>query len=507
MSNIGKLFKQSSNYFLGQILLMAASFASFPLYTRLLSVSDYGIFSLTITTVALIVAFSKLGIQNSLVRFYSNHKSNNSKRSISQLYSTIFFSILFIGGLSSLLFFLTLKFINNRIIEENSKIILSLASILIVFYCVTQIFNEFFRVEQKPKINILFNISSKYGSIFFSVVFYLYLGRVLYNMVLGIVIWEGILFIFVCYIFLRLRNIYLTSFSWKLFKDCLKYGFPLIGSELSFLILQFGDRYLIQYYMGSNSLGIYSAGYSMATYAAELLTLPVKTAIMPIYMNVYFNQGEEELKYFLGKSFKYFFLIAIPVTFGFNVVSSDLILLLASKKYLQSTIVIPYIITGLVIYGTWCFFGAGLFIHKKTYKIMVLMVTSCILNIGLNFILIPRYGIIGAAIATLFAYIYYIILLIIFSFRKIQFKIYYKNILKYLICGIVMYAVISNIFISNQLIEMFTKIIVGTIIYSSLVIMIDKEIKHNLLRIIKIVKSRNDNLKCFFKNEIGRILN
>lgn len=485
MSNVSKFFKHSSTYLVGQILLMVASFVSFPLYTRLLSVGDYGLLGLVSLTITLIAAFSKLGLQHSIVRFYSDFDTDSKTQSISKFYSTFFVSIIFFGGLSSLFFFLTLKLMGNSLIEENLRKLLGLSSILILFYCSSQTYNQMFRAEQKPKAYILLGISSRYGSLLFSILFYFYLYRNLYGIILGTVVWEGIVFIFVSYMLINMRNIHFRYYSSTLLKESLKYGFPLIGSELSFLILQFGDRYLIQYYLGPVSLGLYSAGYSIATFGAELLTLPVRDAIFPIYMNIYSKEGEEETKIFLGKSLRYFSLIAIPIFFGLTAVSSDLIVLLASNKYMQSGIVVPYIIAGLIIYGTWSFFGAGLFVKKNTIRILMLIVISCCINIALNIILIPKFGIIGAALATLIAYTVYILMLIIYSFRKFRFRIDYQRIFLYLALSVVMYIVITEINIVNLWIRLSTKIIVGVMLYLFLVLVFDRETKNKFLEIVR----------------------
>lgn len=485
MSDIKKLFKHSSNYFLGQILLMMAGFISFPLYTRILSIRDYGYLGLITTTIMLIVVVSKLGLQHSIVRFYSDFASYKNEKLTTKFYSTYYISIIFFGGLASFVFFLTIKIIPKNLIEDNLKKLFELTSILVLFTCSLQILSQIFRAEQRPNAYNLLNILSRYGNIFFNVIFFICFGRILYSFVLGSVIWQGVLFSLLSFFLFKTYKIHIKNFSSKLFKDSLKYGIPLIGVELSHLILNSGDRYIIQYYLGPVSLGIYSAGYAIATYAAELIILPIRDAVFPIYMDIYANKGEKETKIFLGKSLKYFSMVAIPMIFGFIAVSSDLIILLASKKYIQSYVVAPYVLTGMIIYGTWSFFGAGLFINKNTIKILVFIIIACCLNIIINIILIPKFGIIGAAIATLIAYSFYIFMLIIFSFRKFEFQIEYKNIFLYFISSIVMFVAIFKIDFNNSLINLTIKIIIGVAIYFLGVSLFDREIRNKFFKVIK----------------------
>ncbi len=77
MSEIKKLFSQSSHYLVGQALLMGIGFISFPILTRIFSVSDYGILGLITSTVAIIGAIVKLGFPPSIVRYFNDYKTAN----------------------------------------------------------------------------------------------------------------------------------------------------------------------------------------------------------------------------------------------------------------------------------------------------------------------------------------------------------------------------------------------------------------------------------------------
>ena len=476
---------------------MIAGLVSFPIYTRLLSVSDYGRLGLVMTTVLLVVALGKLGIQHSVVRYYSDFSSEAEVQSRSTFYSTFFLSIIVIGGLLCFLFFLTLRFAGDWLMEENLKHILLLTSILIFFNCYSQTINQVFRAEQKPVAYNLLALSSRYGHILFGTIFFILFGRVLYSFFGGVVFMESILFVVLSYMFLRTRAIGLRYYSFSLLKNSLKYGLPLIGVELSHLILSFGDRYIIQYYLGATSLGIYSAGYGLATYGAEFVTLPVRDAIIPIYMDIYAKRGDKETRVFLGKALRYFSVLAIPVIFGFTAISSELIVLLASSKYAQSYMVVPYVIGGIILYGTWPFFGAGILLHKRTSIMTGLVIISSMLNIILNFVLVPRINIIGAAIATLISYAFYIGMLIIFSFKRFKFRIDYGRICLYSVLSYFMYLGVREISLKNLWINLAIKIITGVLIYLVLVVIFDKEIRLDGARIIG--KYRN-------KEKLGEIV-
>jgi O-antigen/teichoic acid export membrane protein len=147
--------------------------------------------------------------------------------------------------------------------------------------------------------------------------------------------------------------------------------------------------------------------------------------------------------------------------------------------------VIPYVIAGIILYGTWPFFGAGLLIDKKPSIMTGLVIISALANVVLNIVLVPRINIIGAAIATLVAYAFYIFLLIIFSFKRLKFEIDYKHIFLYLSLSFFMYLIVKEIRVGNLWLNLCTKIMVGGTVYSILILIFDKEIKFEFIRILR----------------------
>ena len=126
MSEIKTLLNQSSHYFAGHVAIMAVGFISFPILTRIFSVSDYGILGLITTTLLIAIAISKLGYPGFIVQCYAEFKAKNE---IKRFYSTVFISALGIAGSFALVFYIALQFIPNRILDKSAVSILSLIHI------------------------------------------------------------------------------------------------------------------------------------------------------------------------------------------------------------------------------------------------------------------------------------------------------------------------------------------------------------------------------------------
>jgi O-antigen/teichoic acid export membrane protein len=286
---------------------------------------------------------------------------------------------------------------------------------------------------------------------------------------------------FLVYKLIDRQKINLRGFSGGIFNESIKFGLPLVWAELGHLLLNYADRYMIQLYLGSVSLGLYTAGYNLATHVTEVIISPVAYAHTPIYMNILVNRGEKETKEFLTKVFTYFLLVMIPLVFGFMAIGKDLISVLASRKYEEVYTILGYVVVGQSIYACSLILNDGLLIRKKTYILRNVIIIACFVNVGINIILIPRYGILGAAQATLISNIFHTIVVTYYAFKEFRFRIEFSRIGLYLALSGLMYITIKNIRLGSDLLSLIGKIGVGITVYSFLVLLFDKEIKRKFI--------------------------
>jgi O-antigen/teichoic acid export membrane protein len=168
LSEIRALFKQSSHYFAGHVAIMAVGFISFPILTRIFSVSDYGILGLITTTLFIAIAIAKLGYPGFIVQCYAEYKAKNE---INRFYSTIFISILGIAGSLAIVFCFVSQFIPSRILDKSAVSMTPIVAILIFTSCPIDILISFLRAEQRTKFYNLIMIIRRYGSLGLSIFF------------------------------------------------------------------------------------------------------------------------------------------------------------------------------------------------------------------------------------------------------------------------------------------------------------------------------------------------
>jgi O-antigen/teichoic acid export membrane protein len=464
---------------------MAAGFISFPILTRIFSVSDYGMLNLINTTVFIVIAILKFGFPSAIVQFYAQFHAG--KRS-DNFFLTIFLSSIGIAAAGVILFIFVLQVFRNKFQFIDSTSIIYIISILIFISCVIDSLTSFLRAEQKTRFYNLLAVLRRYGALALGIFLSVYLVKGINGFFVGHIVAGGITLLLLMYSYRSSIKVSVKGFSPDILKSSILFGLPLIWAELGHLILNFADRYLIQMYLGSTPLGIYTAGYNLATHVSEAIIYPVNYAMTPIYMSILVHKGVEETQLFFVKLFRYFLLVMIPAVFGIIAIGKNLIAFLASAKYLESYSILSYVIIGQSVYACSLILNTGLFINKKTSIVAKVILIACVVNIGLNLVLIPKLGIVGAGQATLYSNIFYTVVIVYYSFKEFRFRIDYPKIILYLCASAVMFLIIRGIDLGGHGITLISQILVGIIVYASLITVLDKDIKRNLLNFARGLK-------------------
>lgn len=481
MSEIKTLMHQSSHFFAGQILIMAAGFISFPILTRIFSLGDYGILGIITTTVLIATAVAKLGLPGWIVQFYAEFKLN---KRLDSFQSTILISSVGCAATVAILFYVLGHLFRSKIFEKNIVNLIPIVSMIIFTSCTSDILTSFLRAEQRTKLYNLVAIIRRYGALTLGILLALFIVKGLYGFYFGQVLTGIVVLSFLIFISAKRQKISVRNFSTGVFRDSIRFGLPMVGGEMGHLILNYADRYLVQLYLGSISLGLYIAGYNLSTYVTEMFMYPINYAMTPIYMNILVKKGEEETRKFFTRAFRYFLMIMVAVVFGFIAIGKDLISILASSKYLEAYSVLPYVVIGQSIYACSIILNNGLFIKKKTHVVMYVISVAGLLNIGLNIILIPRFGILGAAQATLISNTFYTVVITYFAFKEFKFEIDYPHILLYVFVAAVMYLVIGLIDRGSPFGNLVTKIPVGVVFYVMGILVLDTDVRGAIVRLI-----------------------
>lgn len=471
-----RLVVHTSNYGIGSLAVTMASFISFPIFTRVFTVDEYGILNFISASLMLLVGIAKLGVQHSIVRFYAEIKAGRRDVTVPQFYATVVFGMTGVSLLISIGWALATQVI-PEVWWNDSRVaaLLLLTAVLVAVRTTDSGLLNILRAQERSGLFSAYTVVKKYAGLGLILLALFFVSKDLWGFYLATIIAEiGSVVALIAILFRGVRY-GPRDFCPGLFRSMLVFGIPMIGYELAGTALAISDRYLIQGLLGSGELGIYAAGYNFCEYVQLILVAAVGQAIMPMYVRTWEERGPAETARFIESSLHYYLLLGLPVIAGLSVVGEDLLVLLASEKFRASAQVIPYIIAGLVLDGMIVMVGAGLYIHKRTVVLAVLVVVCTAVNVGLNLLLIPAFGIVGAAVATLIAYLVLITSIYVVATRHLPLAFPLASLAKFGAMASVMYLVVAQIHLEDGVLNLIAKIGSGGMLYGLLVVLLDRQ--------------------------------
>ena len=404
MTERPSLLSDIGNYLTGRIVLVFLGFATFPLMTRMLTVSQYGVLSLTLRIVLLLTVLSKCGLQYSAARFYDGSVSSGAKSSQQRFYSTLTLGPLLTAAAVIAVYLPILLVIRGYLADPVLYTCLLVSPVLVLLRTLQSLLLGMLRNEGRSKLHSILEVTSKALTLcaLFALVA---LGwRSAAGILAATAASEGAIVVVQLSTLLRRHLLLPRALDWTLIQQSLAFGAPLIVYELSSVVLDSGDRFLVRHYLGDTSLGYYSAAYNISGYLQDTVMTPLNLAIFPIYMRLWNEDGREATQRFLSHALSWFMVVAIAIIALTLLCSQDMIILLASNRFIEARRLLPILVPSLMLYATHIFLNVGLILQKRTVLMSIMVGATALVNLLLNVVMIPNIGLTGAAWATLASY-------------------------------------------------------------------------------------------------------
>jgi O-antigen/teichoic acid export membrane protein len=254
-------------------------------------------------------------------------------------------------------------------------------------------------------------------------------------------------------------------------------------------VCDINDRYVIGFFLGAGKVGIYSAAYGIGTIPLALSRYLVYVLGPTIY-NLYDNGKVDRVKMYLTYAWKYLAMLLIPAAFGLSILSKPLLQVMTTSNFVSDGIyIIPLVVVGIVFWSMEQIFGISIYIFKRRKIFVIAFIIGAGINFILNIILVPIYGLVAAAVTTLIAYAL-ILIIVGYSSRKLfRFDLNFKFIVKSIFASIGM---ILGIWIinPNSLLQIILSVIIGIVIYFSLLLVLKGFTKEELRNIFTVLGLR-----------------
>jgi O-antigen/teichoic acid export membrane protein len=202
----------------------------------------------------------------------------------------------------------------------------------------------------------------------------------------------------------------------------------------------------------------------------SMVSAPLVILLPPVLSKHYDDDNIADVRTILAYSLKYYAGIALPCVFALSVLSKPLLLLLTTQQIAANGyLVTPLVAAGTALIGANALFGIILSLRKKTAIIGTIWVLSAALNFGLNLVLIPYLGLIGAALTTFLAFLLAIVLITRYSFRYLKFDVNKGFIVKS-VCGSSIMALFLLLWNPSGPLSILVSIALAAVIYLAILL-------------------------------------
>ncbi|MBN2197986.1 flippase [Candidatus Wolfebacteria bacterium] len=439
---------------------------------RLLGATEYGVFSYALGLAGFFTIFADIGINQILTK-----EASQKPEKASIYFATSFWikTVLLLGTII-LVIFVAPHF--SKI--ESAKIIIPFVAILVIFDNLRELSNAFFRAKEKMEleafVNVLMNISIALIGIV--ILYYFSSAKAVTFSYIGS---AGAGLFTAVFILREEFSKIISNFDRKLVRPILKSAWPIALSGLLGAFMLNVDIIMLGWIRSAQEIGFYSAGQKIIQLFYVLPTI-IASAIFPILSRTVGKKQHQKATLIIEKGMTIILSLAIPLVIGGIILGKPIINFLYGNEYLPGALSFQVLLLTILIVFPQILLGNLVLVYNKQKKIAGYMFFASISNIVFNALLIPKFGIIGAAIATVIVQISYNILIWNMIKKVSHFKTL-KNLKKIFLASIIMG--IISFFLNKIGIHLIINITISAGFYLGLLFILKEKILEEGLILFK----------------------
>ncbi|CAK0759047.1 Oligosaccharide flippase family protein [Gammaproteobacteria bacterium] len=450
----GRLKKYLTGYFPINLLQAVITLFTLVVFTRVLTPYEYGLYALYTTGILWTQGFFFQWLILGVGRFVESAEHSGE---LSEFFSTTY--ILFFS------FSLAVVLVSVVLTTQTDKLPwLTVCVSALILRSFAQLRLEMHRnMHRILRFSVLEGFQS-FMTIFLGVFLVDIAERPGFAPILGLAIANLLIIIFDFQdIFYQIKKI---LFKKSFFLDSFHYSAPLALSYLLSLIVANGDRFLISVFMSQTEVGHYSAAYGLADRPISIFFNWVGMATTPLIFAAMQKEGISGALRVMEGNVRIFIFLGFPISAGLAAIANPLSKVLMGPEFQEETaVLLPWLAIGGLLNGFMAHYLAHIFLAtKRTSALFWTSAITAIANILLNLILIPKFGLIGAAWATIFSYALGVFLRTWEA--RVPIPMPMDDVLKGIFSCVLMVGVVRVLAFSGNAVGVFFSILTGIFVYS-----------------------------------------
>ena len=396
---IHHLIRDIAVYGTGDLILKAAAFFTMPIYTRIFSPNEYGIWSLVSTIIGLVSIILSLGGDTTYARFFFDAKTNSEK----QLVTSTWFGFLCLWSLGIVgLCLLMSRYFSQWTFGTGQYATLFLLGLLAApVSLMNNMCSQVLRNQFRPKVFSALNIISTILSIGLSLYGAVVLDFGLIGVLGGALAAACIVLPFRLW---TIRSLLGLSFSLSLLKKLLMFALPLVPMALAYWVFGMSDRVVLGKLSTLDQVGLYGVAFTLAG-MLSLINAAVGQAWAPIALKMYEDE-RDRAPIFFGRV-----MTQILIGFGLLCVlvttfAKELLVVLSTPAYYPAALAVGPLALAMMASASTHVTALSISLTMRTKYFAFYSWLAALLNLGLNILFVPRWGMVAASWTTAASYLF-----------------------------------------------------------------------------------------------------
>lgn len=409
MAGKNTALKAGLGYTIGNILVKGINFLTLPLFSRLLTTTEFGVYNVFLSYDAILSVLVGFAMATSVKSaHYEFKKTDEYVSSISLIYilNAFVYLVIILGGGQRL----------SSLMGLNELVLL----LLVPFSfggAIIQLYNERISLDYEYKKYLIVALINSVGNVIISLLLIITVFRNQRD--IGRIVGTGVTVFSIAVVLLL--KIYVKAppkFNVRFWKFGLLYSLPIVPHGISQVLLAQCDRIMISRMVSDSAAGIYSLAGNL-----KLVLTVVSTSIGVSWSTLFFSKMDKGESEDIQKNSSLLVRAFLIFTVGLMALSPEIIYALGGKEYeLGKYVAVPMIMDAFILF-LYNIIVPSEYYTKKTKYIMLGTLVATAVNLITNYIFIKRYGFAAAAYTTLFSYICYLVLHIVISKWLVKFEV------------------------------------------------------------------------------------
>jgi O-antigen/teichoic acid export membrane protein len=388
---IRTVVRHTAVYGMGAVLAKALGFFLLPVYTHYLSPPDYGLLEVLDVTMSLAGMVLNMGMSVAMLRYYGAAGSPEQKRLVVS-------TALWFVTITGVLMLLAAPLLAGRLTVllfgagmPSRYLLVSFWSFALAF--MANLPRAYMRALEASGVIVTLETAGLFLLLVLNVFFLAVLRMGVISMLLGPLI-VNILWMPATAWTLRRVG---AGWNTPLLRRMLGFGLPLVFSNLAIFVVNFSDRYFLQRLGSLEAVGIYSTGYKFGFLVNFLLVQPF---FFMWQVRMYIVHAQPGYAGIFRRIFQMYAAVLLLAGLGLCLFSAEIVHTMVNVRFAGAIGVVPPVVLGYVLYGLGSYLQLGMFLTRRTGAVAAVGAASAVLNLALNYLLIARFGMLGAAWAT-----------------------------------------------------------------------------------------------------------